>query len=105
MIGMWKPPVAPPGGVQFQRLVECLGGEIALFLVGVADSLLILFHLRGIVGLGKKILEIDRIWNTDRVQIFHGANHLALGESLVADDGDFADLHFGAFIDVEHYLE
>ncbi len=90
---------------QFQGLIEGFCGEVAFLLIRVANTLFIFFELCGVKSDRKQKFEEERMRNPDRTQILHRAYDVALGESLVAQNRDFADLDFGSLDNVEDHLE
>ena len=81
-----------------------MSGEIPVVHVELADALHILIQLGGIIGAGPEALEEDGVGDADGLGVLHRADDGATGELLVADDLDFADLDFDAFVDLEDNL-
>src|SRR5207249_10028452 len=77
--------------------------EVTVVTIEAANAdLHVLARLFAVVGLGehRNVPEIKR----DRVGtiVAHGANQLAVTESMVSLEFDFADLDFRAFLDLEN---
>ena len=93
------------GVAQRDRVIEDASRKVTFVLIELPDAFLVFLELGGIVGLGKDILEEDRMRNTDRMQVLHRPDHDQVAENRISLNFDFAHFHLRPFIHVEGYLE
>ena len=71
--------------------------EVAAILILAAHALRVFFELAGVVGLGEKVLQEDRVRHADGLQVFHRAPQSAALHVLVALKLDPANFDLGTF--------
>src|SRR6185437_16303055 len=86
---------------QMRLRISHAGANIAAVAVGLADALGIFFQLAGVVDAGEKVLEENRVRNSDGPQVAHGFAQHARLHMLVAGEANLAHHDLGAFLHVK----